>query len=660
MAQANILTSNNTLIVFSTAGVPQLFRDFFGTVLEHTELEAGKQSFASQSLYLSGDLSLARPWLTEFSAALRIFVVKQLSSNYQDESSEVSWEVIDQGQVPLSVQGVGVYFPRFFCEQEETFEQICSEHTFQDLTQSTRPAKAHRKGIYLSPVTQSGDKRHFHLLRCSTNLSGPTENFQASDWQIVNALNREANELFSRPAPLNHVLAQIYLNTKASVEQKQAKAKIKAHADKTKDMPENGIMAFCTFYRDLEKLNRLPDRCYDYGYKQTSGLTRLDFKLKGTVSEVEGQQLPGQFSITLYPGSVFFMPLFTNQFYTHEIRPSALDAQRLPTRLGYVVRCSSTAAFHQQGQTYLKTGAGWTTLEEATDAGMAELRKLYADENKSHAPVDYGQRFLFSMNQGDYRSPVYQMEDEFRRYQLSSRESLFEELLESATFEQLGKGRMGTVLVLPDSSRGVPLVRTTTKYGQAAQIFQKIHHRLTQQIQERAALSTSFNNALFESYSNEYFKMGFHSDQALDLEDESYVALYSCYQYPDRQPPRSLIVEAKQGQESCEIPLLHDSVVLFSTDTNRRFRHKIVLDKSSPRPENLWLGLTLRTAKTFVRYQGARALLEDGTALELLESDREREFYGLRGRENRETDFVYPQLNYTLSPSDLLPPMNQQ
>jgi hypothetical protein len=59
--------------------------------------------------------------------------------------------------------------------------------------------------------------------------------------------------------------------------------------------------------------------------------------------------------VTLYPESAFFMPLSTNRLYTHEIRPSGLDASLLPTRLGYVVRCSSTEAVHKHGQTFIKT-----------------------------------------------------------------------------------------------------------------------------------------------------------------------------------------------------------------------------------------------------------------------------------------------------------------
>ena len=36
---------------------------------------------------------------------------------------------------------------------------------------------------------------HFKLLRCSTNLDGPTENFKDTDREIVNKLNE--NNLFN-------------------------------------------------------------------------------------------------------------------------------------------------------------------------------------------------------------------------------------------------------------------------------------------------------------------------------------------------------------------------------------------------------------------------------------------------------------------------------
>ena len=113
---------------------------------------------------------------------------------------------------------------------------------------------------------------------------------------------------------------------------------------------------------------------------------------------------PEQFSLTLYPDSVFFMPLSTNRLYTHEIRASTLDAAVLPTRLGYVVRCSSAEAVHTNGRTFLKSGGDLVELGPPTPEGMNELRRLYAEENRTQSFIDYGE-FPFSMNSGDYIAP---------------------------------------------------------------------------------------------------------------------------------------------------------------------------------------------------------------------------------------------------------------
>jgi hypothetical protein len=299
-----------------------------------------------------------------------------------------------------------VYYRRFFDAAEPShFKQICSDHTFQTLTESTKPGTAHRSGAYLTQVQKEDEDLHFRLLRCSTNFSGPTLNFSAYDTHILDSLNKKANHVFENHAPLNHVLAQIYTNERSTDTGKQIKAKIKAHADKTKDMPTNGIMAFCTFYDQLEKLQ--PMGLFDYGHKDITGLTKLNFQLKKTVEERPGCTRAKQFSITLYPDSVFFMPLTTNRLYTHEIRAAALDAEILPTRMGYVVRCSKTEAIHKDGQTSLKMNSNLVPLQPATPEGMADLRKLYAQENLTDEIIDYGDKFLFSMNQGDYNAPEY-------------------------------------------------------------------------------------------------------------------------------------------------------------------------------------------------------------------------------------------------------------
>ncbi|MFE7110604.1 hypothetical protein ACFU98_34045 [Streptomyces sp. NPDC057575] len=248
--------------------------------------------------------------------------------------------------------------------------------------------------------------------------------------------------------------------------------------------------------------------------------------------------------------------------------------------------------------------------------------------------------------------------DEIILCALPTEENLFVELSASVCWEGVGKGRRGAVLTKVDDAGGVPLVRTTTRYGSPTQRFRAVHERLARQIQERAAIPVGFNNALIESYTNAYKTMGSHSDQALDLADESFIAVFSCYQHPEAGPPRKLIFESKRsGGEKFEIPLAHKSVVAFSVASNRLLKHKIVLDAPVQAADNQWLGVTFRTSKTLVRFRDGHAHLPQGTRLMSADDEQQREFYRLRHRENNETDFIYPLLTYTISESDLMPPV---
>jgi hypothetical protein len=234
--------------------------------------------------------------------------------------------------------------------------------------------------------------------------------------------------------------------------------------------------------------------------------------------------------------------------------------------------------------------------------------------------------------------------DEFQTWSVS--DYPFDELLASARFEELGKGRKGAVLVKLDD-RGMPVVRTTTQYRLAAQRFLDVHDRLARD------LGAPFNNALIEHYTNAYSTMKRHSDQALDLLDGSSIAIYSCYRDPER-PSRRLIVKPKESGAGLEITLTHGSVVAFSLDTNRRFTHTIALRERAP--DNEWIGVTFRTSKTFVRFVDGQPWFPDGTRLMLADEDQRRDFFHLRRRENDETTFAYPSIPYTISESDLAPP----
>lgn len=110
---------------------------------------------------------------------------------------------------------------------------------------------------------------------CSSNFTGPTDNFRETDKPIVDKVNYLATYVFENSAILNHVLAQIYANIRENGTDK--KAKIKKHSDKTKDMPRNGLISFVTFYKDLIQD---PDRQYtdsdifNYCIQDTSILTK--------------------------------------------------------------------------------------------------------------------------------------------------------------------------------------------------------------------------------------------------------------------------------------------------------------------------------------------------------------------------------------------------
>lgn len=184
-------------------------------------------------------------------------------------------------------------------------------------------------------------------------------------------------------AHLNHVLAQVYENSTtmndAGKTAKEHKAKIKSHSDKTKDMPANGLIAFCSFYSDTIKYKAPSHDRFDRCYRGASVLTQLRFKLK---DEVQHLPLAKDFRVTLYPNSVLLIPLSTNRLYTHEIVPPVLPVGKFPTRLGYVARCSKTKAVHRDGATFLlQEGGEGVRLERPTQAESDELKLLYQKEN---------------------------------------------------------------------------------------------------------------------------------------------------------------------------------------------------------------------------------------------------------------------------------------
>lgn len=387
-----------------------LQRHFCGRVVTDVDqVEAGHVV-----VYIAADMEqLLAEWTPHVSN--RLLVVADLSCNFSLELN-TRYSVISLGQVPLNMHDVGAFFPQFFVQPPSPtagfYESIEKEHEFQALTQSSKPDKAFRRGIYLTPVQAVDGGLHFRLLRCSTNLSGPTDNFRETDRLVVSRVNEARRDLFPASSELNHVLAQTYHNSEDE-NGKQKKARISEHSDKTKDMPANGLLAFCTFYKgygdpinaEFAGSNRVG---FDYIYgKGSTILTKLRFRLKPDAA-ISHPGLVPEFDLTLYPNSLFIMSLWANRLYTHAIIPSSLPVARIPTRMGYVIRCSDTEALHANGETFVvrKSDGARVKLEEPSPQGVAELKELYKMENTTADVIDYTDKFFFSMNSGDYLCPL--------------------------------------------------------------------------------------------------------------------------------------------------------------------------------------------------------------------------------------------------------------
>ena len=225
----------------------------------------------------------------------------------------------------------------------------------------------------------------------------------------------------------------------------------------------------------------------------------------------------------------------------------------------------------------------------------------------------------------------------------------FTELSTTTQFEPITKGRNGAVLVNVQDGV-IPIVRTTTIYKNPAQKFLPIHHTIIQEISTITGLPLKFNNILSEIYGHTYHTMNYHSDQALDL--DSYICIFSCYSTPHTKTLRTLKLKEKATNKLSEIILDHNSCILFSMTDNTNFLHKIILDRPGT---DLWLGLTFRWSKTYIRFiNGLPYFNGTDSLLRLATEEEKKQFYKLRGEENRSIEYTYPELDYTISESDLL------
>jgi hypothetical protein len=146
--------------------------------------------------------------------------------------------------------------------------------------------------------------------------------------------------------------------------------------------------------------------------------------------------------------------------------------------------------------------------------------------------------------------------------------------------------------------------------------------------------------------------MGYHTDQTLDLDEESDICIFSCYKNENTKNLRTLNVINKETKEEQNITMYNNNYIIFSVKNNKKYVHKIILEKEKNNDDSEWLGLTMRCSKTYIKNN----VLPNGNILYLASKEEENNFYKLKTMENNMINYEYPIINYTISKSDLMNP----
>lgn len=237
----------------------------------------------------------------------------------------------------------------------------------------------------------------------------------------------------------------------------------------------------------------------------------------------------------------------------------------------------------------------------------------------------------------------------------------FEEILFCHQTETLSQNRQCAVLVdLSLQNDTVPLLRTTGQYKFPAQSFSMRDKAIVHEITKYLPKNATFNHATLEVYDHHYKKMKYHTDQYLDIAKDTFIALVSIYENPFDPPSRSLCVQDKLTGIETEIEMTHNSVILFSYETNYKNLHKIIATQNN---KNRWLGLTFRTCKTFLSL--SKSCPRYPLAVRGATDSEKQELYHLKHRENVIAEDIYAHdhrlmtkngVLYTLNLADMLTP----
>ena len=108
--EARILKSNSVLVALSPLEDEKFLPEFCGSVIIVDDLSTPMPSFSGKTVYLCGDVSMAND--LNFDSAERVLVIRELSRGYSDDN--VPWPIVDLRRVPVLLDGVGVYYRRWF------------------------------------------------------------------------------------------------------------------------------------------------------------------------------------------------------------------------------------------------------------------------------------------------------------------------------------------------------------------------------------------------------------------------------------------------------------------------------------------------------------------------------------------------------------------
>jgi hypothetical protein len=127
--------------------------------------------------------------------------------------------------------------------------------------------------------------------------------------------------------------------------------------------------------------------------------------------------------------------------------------------------------------------------------------------------------------------------------------------------------------------------------------------------------------------------------------------LFSVYEDLEEKNPKILRIKEKSTGNISELKMDHNSIIIFSTETNAKYLHKIV-SNIEKKTKSRWLGITFRLSRTFVEYRENEPYFIDTDERMLIATENERKkFYNHKSSENTQIGYEYPYENvrYTLS-----------